>query len=341
VAIFSIDTIRLVTSTMDAEMASEGAASHSTGDMNQDEDEYARAQKSKFRFKSSKRRTDPAKEHRRQRHHSQHHSSKRRKTSEEPPDDPSLYDDTHLPNASSEQFLDPDTAFRESLFDAMADDEGAQFWEGVYGQPIPQIDPVKPGPTGELEAMTEDEYVAHVRAEMYKKTHQHLFEEKARREKAKKERDRLTEQARRQADEAERFRRMVEDSIRRGKERKDQAQRATEWARKWTEYKKSWEDLGDPNRSATAKIPWPVWRGTRDDLSKEEIEIFFLNAPTGGKPDQADLTRTLKAERVRWHPDKIQQKLGGQGVDEAKMRAVTAVFQIIDRIWSDMKDRAG
>ena len=38
--------------------------------------------------------------------------------------------------ASWNQAKDPEAAFRESLFDAMADDEGAAFWEGVYGQPI-------------------------------------------------------------------------------------------------------------------------------------------------------------------------------------------------------------
>jgi len=306
--------------------------------------EYPRVQKSKFRFKSSKRKSSYDEDHQssshgdghRQRHHHRHHRSKRRKPSELPDDD-----DTYLPNASSEQYLDPDTAFRESLFDAMADDEGAQFWEGVYGQPIPKIPPVKQGPTGELEAMTEDEYAAHVRAEMYKKTHQYLFEEKARREQAKKERERLAEEARREEAASEQFRRAVDESLKRGRERKERVQRASQWAEKWNAYEKSWEGLGDRSKPGAARIPWPVWRGTKEDISKEEIETFFLNGPTSGNPDQADLLRTLKAERVRWHPDKMQQKLGGQGVDELKMRAITAVFQIIDRMWSDLRDSKG
>lgn len=305
--------------------------------------DYACAQKSKFRFKRSKRNLNHDKKHgssargegHSRRHH--HRRSKRRKQSE-PPDDPALYDDTHLPNASSEQYLDPDTAFRESLFDAMADDEGAQFWEGVYGQPIPRIPPLKQGPKGKLEAMTEDEYAAHVRAEMYKKTHPYLFEEKARREQAKKERERIAQQARQEAS-SEQFRRIVDESLKRGQERKERAQRATKWAGKWNAYEKSWADLEDRSKLDTTKISWPVWRGTTEDISKEEIEAFFLNGPTSGKPDQADLLRTLKAERVRWHPDKMQQKLGGQGVDETKMRAITAVFQIIDRMWSELRDR--
>jgi hypothetical protein len=325
----------------------EAQAPSATNDLNLNPraTEYARARKSKFGFKSSKRKSTHDEDRlssshsdgHRHRHHHRHHRSKRRKQSE-PPDDPALYDDTYLPNASSEQYLDPDTAFRESLFDAMADDEGAQFWEGVYGQPIPKIPPVKEGPTGELEAMTEDEYAAHVRAEMYKKTHQYLFEEKARREQAKKERERLAEEARREEASSEQFRRVVDESLKRGRERRERVQQASQWASKWNAYEKAWDELGDRDKSGAARIPWPVWQGTKEDISKEEIETFFLNGPTAGKPDQADLLRTLKAERVRWHPDKMQQKLGGQGINELKMRAITAVFQIIDRMWNELRD---
>ena len=320
-------------------MADEAVSCDPTSAHMDNDEEYLRAQKSKFRFKSPKRRSDHEKEHNRHRHHHHHHHrSKRRKTSE-PSDDPTLYDSAHPPNTSTDPVLDPDVAFRESLFDAMADDEEAAFWEGVYGQPIPKIPPVKTGPTGELEAMTEDEYAAYVRAEMYKKTHQYLLEEKAQREQAKKDRERLADEARREADEAERFRNMVEESLRRGQERKNSTQRSFEWARKWKEYEQLWDELGDPAKSTTAKIPWPILQGSQEDVNKEEIETFFLNGPTAGKPDQTDLLRVLKVERVRWHPDKMQQKLGERGIDDVKMRAVTAVFQIIDRMWTELRDK--
>src|SRR5277367_1596479 len=202
---------------MGSEHGEDGAHSPSaTTDLNASAAEYARVQKSKFRFKSMKRKSNHDDDYQgsshsdghRHRYCHRHHHSKRRKPSE-PPDDPAHYDDTYLPNTSSAQYLDPDTVFRESLFDAMADDEGAQFWEGVYGQPIPKIPPVKRGPTGKLEAMTEDEYAAYVRAEMYKKTHQYLFEEKTRREQAKKERERLAEEARKEEAASEQFRQVV------------------------------------------------------------------------------------------------------------------------------------
>ncbi|CAI4217990.1 unnamed protein product [Parascedosporium putredinis] len=73
------------------------------------------------------------------------------------------------PNPHEEPPLDPEAAFRESLFDAMADDEGAAYWEGVYGQPIHVYSNERDGPQGELERMTDDEYAAYVRQKMWEK----------------------------------------------------------------------------------------------------------------------------------------------------------------------------
>ncbi|KAK2624642.1 hypothetical protein QTJ16_005835 [Diplocarpon rosae] len=272
----------------------------------------------------------------RERHHGHHHRSKRRRHSAVH-DDPALYDDIYFPNASSEQYLNPDVAFRESLFDAMADDEGAQFWEGVYGQPIHNYPDVKSGPDGELERMTDEEYTAFVRGKMYEKTHQHLIEEKARREAAKKEQERLAEESAREKREADKFRRKVEDSLKRGQERKSRKA----WEDKWHAYIQDWEFLmkrAAAGRVPIVSIPWPVESGKRTDSTNvEEIERFFLNAPTSGQPTEAQLVKVLKLERVRWHPDKIQQKLGGQDVSEDVMQAVTAVFQVIDRMWSEVR----
>lgn len=348
-AIDEATSIFLLSWTLLARMTSEarGGPVANGHDKQVEADEYAAAQKSKFRFKS-KRKSDrhdcsrsPSERTRRvgERHHRDHHRSKRRKrspTATKNQDDPSLYDDTHLPKSSSSQFVDPDVAFRESLFDAMADDEGAQFWEGVYGQPIHTYPDVKEGPTGELERMTDEEYTAFVRAKMYEKTHQHLIEEKARRDATKRERERLAREGAKEEREAEKFRRKVEESLRRGEERKSRKA----WSEKWHAYIQKWEDLGKggTTKIAIASIPWPVESGRRRDVELKEIERFFLQAPTAGQPTEAQLGKVLKVERVRWHPDKIQQKLGGQDVSEDVLQAVTAVFQVIDRMWSDVRD---
>jgi hypothetical protein len=318
---------------------------------NRDKDQSIKPQvppiKSKFKFKSKSKREpgdrslSPSEGGHRDRdrepHHRHHHRSKRRKStpSRSKKDGPSLYDDTHLPNASSDQYQDPEIAFRESLFDAMADDEGAQFWEGVYGQPIHTYPDVKNGPDGELERMTDEEYTAFVRAKMYEKTHQHLIEEKARRDAAKKEREKLAKEAAREEKEAQKSRRKVEESLKRGEERKT---RKT-WTEKWDAYTQKWETLGKGGiKVGIASIPWPVESGKRKDIDLKEVEKFFLYAPTAGQPTEAQLGKVLKTERVRWHPDKIQQKLGGQDVSEDVMQAVTAVFQVIDRMWGELRD---
>ena len=324
--------------------AGEEPALASHGDRDKDKTEHD-SHKSKFRFKS-KRKGDHddrsrSSSHRRDRDressHRHHHRTKRRKHSPSiSKDDPSLYDDTHIPNASSNQYMNPDDAFRESLFDAMADDEGAQFWEGVYGQPIHTYPNVKETPEGELERMTDEEYTAFVRAKMYEKTHQHLIEEKARRDAAKKEREKLAAEGRKEEKEAERFRRKVEESLKRGEERK--SRRA--WGEKWDAYVKKWEEFakGGGSKVAIASISWPVESGRRKDVEAKEIERFFLYAPTSGQPTESQLSKVLKLERIRWHPDKIQQKLGGQDVEESVIQGVTEVFQIIDRMWSEVRD---
>jgi hypothetical protein len=67
-------------------------------------------------------------------------------------DDPTSYDD-------STSRIPPETAFRESLWDALGDNEGAAFWEGVYGQLI-HIYPntYQDQETGELEQINKEEY---------------------------------------------------------------------------------------------------------------------------------------------------------------------------------------
>ena len=76
----------------------------------------------------------------------------------------------------------------------MADDEGAAYWEGVYGQPLHIYEDEYAaanhgGAEGSLERMSEEEYAAYVRQRMWEKTNAGLLEEKARREQMKKEKE--------------------------------------------------------------------------------------------------------------------------------------------------------
>ncbi|KAF8423651.1 hypothetical protein EV426DRAFT_602540 [Tirmania nivea] len=281
--------------------------------------------------------------HRHHRHHRHHTSSRKEKVDyqakgyskprRQPPDDPSTYDDTFLPNVQSFKYADPDIAFRESLFDAMADDEGAAFWEGVYGQrvdvyPRPEVE----GPTGKLEEMDDDEYAAFVRTKMYEKTHEYIFEERLKREKARvdaKEREKR-EREEWEAAEKERLRR---EQARRQKNSRDKLKKA------WEDYQTAWSQViankkGCEVLTATL-IPWPVASRQLKDVDSKTVEEFYLSAPVDHTGD--GLCNLLKAERVKWHPDKMQQRWGQ--LEQDVMAGINATFQTIDSMWVDHKEK--
>ncbi|KAK2025591.1 hypothetical protein LX32DRAFT_52834 [Colletotrichum zoysiae] len=288
---------------------------HATADDSPD----IRPRSSRIRLKSKG--SKPSRSHRdrdgdeyRSSHRHHHHRRRHRRRSRSPTP----------PNPYEPQTLDPDAAFRESLFDAMADDEGADYWQGVYGQPIHVYSNERPGPDGELERMTDEEYAQHVRRKMWEKTHQGLIEERARREEARK----------RKSEEEKINRKLQEDmerSLRRGEERR----RRRVWTRLWEEYAQAWSEWAND----AEKIPWPVESGRRRDVDEKEVRRFIVNGLAVEDIGEKEFAAKLREERVRWHPDKMQQRLGGQ-VDEAVMKDITAIFQIIDKLWADTRSRA-
>lgn len=268
---------------------------------------------------SSSHRTNRHHRHSQRHHHSHHHHRAR------------------SPSASCTPFqnLDPETAFRESLFDALADDEGAGFWECVYGQPIHTYSPYRPASDNpnpgqaSLERMADDEYASFVRARMWEKSHGYIIEERRRRE---QERERM-----RARDEERRgWEKDVEEALQRGEERR----RKNKWKDAWGRYERGWErlKLAENERGKGwigERIPWPVESGLSAHVEREQVERFFKHAPhLQGPDDEVNLGKALKLERVRWHPDKFLLRAGSQGLDEKTIAMVTAVFQIVDNLWS-------
>lgn len=199
----------------------------------------------------------------------------------------------------------------------MADDEGAAYWEGVYGQPIHVYSDEKVGPAGDLEKMTDEEYAAYVRQKMWEKTNAGLLEERARREeerKRKKEEDRQNRKLREEMDR----------SLRRSEERR----RRRRWADGWDTYTRAWSAWD----GTLDKIAWPVLSGQRKDVNEEAVRDFLMYGLGLEDIGEKEFAAKLKEERVRWHPDKIQQRLGGQS-DGDVIKDVTAIFQIVDRLW--------
>ncbi|KAK8050571.1 hypothetical protein PG994_012301 [Apiospora phragmitis] len=263
--------------------------------------------------------------HRRSHHHGEHHKHKRRRHRHR-----TRTRSPTPPNPHEPPPLDPEAAFRESLFDAMADDEGAAYWEGVYGQPIHVYANARPSAEGggELEQMTDDEYAAYVRQKMWEKTHQGLLEERARREEAKKAKDDKEAEARR-------LTRQMEESLRRGEDR----QRRRSWREKYEEYAAAWASWD----GTLEGMSWPVAKNSsssssaeRAEISPETVRDFFVNGLDPIEIGESVFLAKLKEERFRWHPDKIQAEARACNV----RRDVTAVFQIIDKLWSDVRAKA-
>jgi hypothetical protein len=344
------------------EQASESAAEAS----------YSKAKASKFSFKSKSNRSkrsrhDDDEERSSKRHHTDEDEDPKRRHCESRRRHKHKHrrsrEDTHPTSTRDGEYYDPDhryreslfdgigesnstfarpgadDTFRESLFDALADDEGAAYWEGVYGQPVHVYADTKPGPDGKLERMTEEEYADYVRSKMWEKSHQHIVEEREARERARKkkkeQRSYLDEDMTHEERERDQIRRQMEESLKRGAERK----RAKEAEAAWSNYTKRWEELKSAQNMAQEAdvqvrdlISWPVVSGKMKHVSKEEIERFLQSSSTW----KADPAAVLKVERVRWHPDKMQQRFG-QHIDQETMKSVTVVFQVIDRLWTDRR----
>ncbi|KAK7733937.1 hypothetical protein SLS53_008089 [Cytospora paraplurivora] len=263
------------------------------------------------------------------RHHHRRHKRRRRGEEEEQQQQQQAQPGSKQYPNDEDPALDPETAFRESLFDAMADDEGAAYWEAIYGQPVHIYPREAANPaTGELERMTEDEYASYVRQRMWEKTHAGLLEERERRRAAREARARRGE-------EEGRIRREVERSLRRGEERR----RRREWAVRFGEYSAAWEGWD----GGAGGIAWPTRSGERRDVEEEggeEVRRFFVRGLDLEGRGEREFAARLKEQRVRWHPDKMQQRLGGgEKVDEGVMRGVTAVFQVIDTLYDDIRSR--
>ena len=124
-----------------------------------------------------------------------------------------------------------------------------------------------------------------------------------------------------------------------------------EYARAWVTYLSAWEALvsalakaqspsSDQPKPPYKRIPWPTLQNR--PATRPNIEAFMRHAPLTGGDDKSSAGRlqALKVERVRWHPDKVQQRFAG-AVDEGTMKVVTGVFQVVDSLVEEERKRAG
>lgn len=98
---------------------------------------------------------------------------------------------------------------------------------------------------------------------------------------------------------------------------------------------------GDGGGDVVDEIPWPdgVGEVRGEEIQRDRVRAFFVNGIGLEELGEKEFAARLKEERVRWHPDKMLQRLGGK-VDEAVMRDVTAIFQVVDALWNDTRKSA-
>ena len=120
------------------------------------------------------------------------------------------------------------------------------------------------------------------------------------------------------------------------------------WAIVWESYSSRWNTLYElakamSNAKANARktlldnvLLWPVESGRLADVTEGNIMTFLQKAPLGLDPSlHVHWLTVLKTERIRWHPDKIQQRYGRLGIDGKTLAGVTAVAQAMNKLWED------
>lgn len=336
------------------------------------EEETREIPPSKFRFKSGT--SDPRRRKRsRDRDHDRKSRKHRRRKEDQHESEEAAHPFPREPtNPDDAARGDPNAAFRDSLFDALADDEGAAYWESVYSQPIH----VYPRPTvetakGELEEMNDEQYAAYVQTRMWEKKNPQILLERERKDKQRREeeeertkqREEFVRRKQRAAwdrahqDGARKFAGLDSDGEERyeyvldprgaSKRSKDHAK--DEYRHAWNAYVAAWDKLKlellearenqEESRndvSPSQRIPWPVLQSK--PVTKPNIEDFMRHAPHAGSEDGPTKLQLLKMERVKWHPDKIQQRFTGS-VDEGTMKIVTGIFHVVDALLEDERER--
>jgi hypothetical protein len=228
---------------------------------------------------------------------------------------------------------------------------------------------------GELEEMNDEQYAAYVQTKMWEKKNPHVVRERERTEKIRKEEEQDT--ARRREEHVRRKQRAAweraqekggrrfagvgeddtrdyeyvfdfDDRTNSTSKRSSLGAGSKEFQQAWSKYLAAWEELkttfahsaesATDSKSTTSmanRIPWPVLPSK--PVITRNIEAFFEHIPTSTDGDRTRL-QLLKVERVRWHPDKIQHRFGGN-VDQGTMKIVTGIFQIVDDLVEQARKR--
>lgn len=254
----------------------------------------------------------------RQKRHQQHHIDDTIGESLDP-DDEAFY------GTGAGEYVEPSLAssyaaddFTERLFDALADDEGRDHWQNLYGQSLDDfVHPDAKDAKGlNQQDMNDDEYAAFVRRGMWERKHG--------------ERLRSTNYPGRGDDKQDEYTQQDFSSSRTDTRSSSGLGRNFELEQRWKKYLQSWEHLGTAQWTMTS-VPWPNVSARVSDISKQSVSEFLSHA--------GNLKALAKEElRRRWHPDRFQQKTK-KHIAEAEWTSiftiVTSIAQILNQIIND------
>lgn len=219
--------------------------------------------------------------------------------------------------------LGTDSAFRQKLFDAMAEDEPLDSLEAEYGFTVPSRWRNGTGTTyahagmakSGLEAMEEEEYAEYVRRNMWRRTHRQEVIAMEERDREAKRKERELKEARRKQREDERERkRRAEQREQKKAERERQGHREA-YTAKWASLNASKAAAPNGAHLQFSDIPWPVYPPrdspiSADSLTSEAISRFLLDpvaGPSSAELDSAGVRDVLRAAIRSYHPDRFRR----------------------------------
>ncbi|RUS29155.1 hypothetical protein BC938DRAFT_480977 [Jimgerdemannia flammicorona] len=294
-------------------------------------DDRSHSKKKKKHKRSRSRSTSPS-----HRHRSDHDRRKNRhdKPLSEPPTENNFNDDDDwIPPSSAHK---PDADWQQHLFDAMAEDEGGDFYAAQFYHTNWHDDSngstsnSKSNQRGRsrVDLMSEEEYrryiVNGVRSRIAAKDPARRLREAQRRaERAKKA---TNEKEREREREVEREREMEREARRRLRGNQDVVIARATYVSRWNKL------LASSSKGISVKdVPWPV---VGEVVTKEDVANFIV----GGTADQAERKKLIRTEQMRFHPDKFLQRLGerlAEGRERKKvLERVNEVSSVLNELWS-------
>ena len=223
--------------------------------------------------------------------------------------------------------LDDEARFQESLFDAMAADEGADFYAAQFNghsyetnrAALPNKDDTTRG-GGVFDSfpnsLNDEDYAQYIRRGM--------SQHSSRRQPTQPKSSPYFEAAQQKKEEEERYRK-EEARQKRAAEQKQKQRYTAAWER----YITAW-NTKSPDTWTYDTVPWPVYSGKPADVSKQAIQEFLAHRPKNTSASaNPTLTDTAKYERNRrWHPDKFTQLALARIAPHDTQRTLLLVTQI-------------